>query len=230
MCKSLLCCSGSPRHSEIPIFCHGGCSEVCVLHFDQSFTVLHDHLIFPMVALPIHGGSWFPSHNHTQFLALLSFFLSVPKPLHYSPQTRGWFRAALGEGSRGMFVLWACWAGPSEDKCQLWYKQVQRLGEELCYRELGWFAQLPRVGVTHCKDRRWKEQFTPGEMRFGQGGWPNGSTAKCCTPCFFSCLYLISRMHLQLAELFKSVDFFFFSWQLCLDLKFGVCCFYTSCQ
>lgn len=49
----------------------------------------------------------------------------------------------------------------------------------------GDFAQLPRVGVTHCKDRRWKEQITTEEMRFGQGGWPNGSTAKCCTPCFF---------------------------------------------
>lgn len=107
MCKSLSCCSGSSRHLEIPTFCHGGSSEVCVLHFEHSFTPLSYYLIFPMVALP--GRSWFPSPNHTQFLALLSFFLSELKALHQS-QTWGWFRAVLEEA---VFVLWACWAGPS---------------------------------------------------------------------------------------------------------------------
>lgn len=181
MCKSLLCCSGSSRHLEIPIFCHGGSSEVCVLHCDHSFTLLSYHLIFPVVALPVRGRSWFPSPNHTQILALLSFFLPEPKALH---QSQTW-------DDSGQFWGWHCLCcGHVEqdlhgDKCQIWYKQGQRLRQTLCYRELGWCAQLPPVGVTHCKDRRWKEQFTPGEMRFGQGGWPNGSTAKCCTPCFF---------------------------------------------
>lgn len=58
--------------------------SVCyTLH--HSFTVLSDHLLLSMVALPVRGRSRFPSPNHTELLSLLSFLLSKPKTLLVSP-------------------------------------------------------------------------------------------------------------------------------------------------
>lgn len=64
-------------------------------------------------------------------------------------------------------------------------------------------CSLPPVGVTHCKDRRWKEQFTPGEMRLGRVGGLMGTQLSAAHLAFFW-LYLISRMHRELAELLKN--------------------------
>lgn len=162
----------------------GTVRSVCyTLH--HSFTVLSDHLLLSMVALPVRGRSRFPSPNHTELLSLLSFLLSKPKTLLVSPDM--WMiQGSSGGGKLGNVCVVGMLSRTfsktnvrfDTNNCRGWEKT-------LCYRELGWFAQLPRVGVTHCKDRRWKEQLTPGEMRSGQGGWPNGSTEKCCTPCSF---------------------------------------------
>lgn len=68
------------------------------------------------------------------------------------------------------------------NKCRGWKKTFD-------YKKSWWFAQLLRVGVTHCKVRRWKERFPLEEMVFWQGGWPNGSSANWYTPCLFLAIF-----------------------------------------
>lgn len=147
-----------------------------------------------MVALRPCGRSWFSLSRPRFYLLFPAYFQSLK---HFISLTRhvddsGQFWGREDEECRvcvvGMLSRTFSKTNVRFDtnNCRGWKKIFY-------YEKLWWFAQLLHVGVTHCKVRRWKEQFTSEEMIFWQRGRPNGSTTGAHLACFW--LYLISRIH-----------------------------------